>query len=168
MKLDVPNWEPSFFEQIDKRAQKAGLTDLRAAMLDNGDLEVRVWIGFGLDPLKGFVFKRGSGHWEATYLRPIDPESSVGNYQQKLPPPKSGWNQFWDQLIAKGILTLPDSSELGDEDMFPDGESNVVEVNTNRTYRTYKYGIPEYQKWPEAKSVVEITEIIFNEFGIKK
>ncbi|MGH9944050.1 MAG: hypothetical protein ACRD9R_17030 [Pyrinomonadaceae bacterium] len=168
LKLDLPNWEPGFLEEIKQRSQRAGISDLRSVRLLKDDLEVRMWVGFATDPLKGFVIKRSDGQWSATYLMPIDPKSPRHNHQQKLSEPTSGWEAFWDRLTNKGILTLPDSTKLGEEVIFPDAEYYVVEVNTGEMYRAYKYAVPEYQKWPEAKRMAEIIEIIFSEFGIKR
>src|SRR5712691_4298825 len=56
-------WEPIFFKEINQRARTANLKNLRAGPLPNGDLEVRVWIGFGLTALEGFDLKRSAGYW---------------------------------------------------------------------------------------------------------
>lgn len=168
LKLDIPKWEPSFFEEIQQRSHKAGLSILKSTALPKGDLEVRLWIGFGTDPLRGFVISRTNGLWAATYLMPIDPKYPQHNYQQNLPTPKDGWETFWNRLANKGILTLPDSSKLGDQIVFPDAQYSVVEVNTGEVYRAYKYAAPEYQRQAEAKRMAAIIRLIFTEFGIEK
>lgn len=170
LKLIIPNanWEPIFFEEINERAKVAKLTNLRSTVLPNDDLELRVWIGFGLSPLEGFVIERTSGRWAAVHLRPIHRQLPRYSYQNTLTAPKSGWEQLWHRLVNEGVLTLPDSSELKDEVRVRDGESYVVEINMSKFYRTYRYGNPHLQKWPEAKGMVRIAEILYEEFGIKR
>jgi hypothetical protein len=42
----------------------------------------------------------------------------------------------------------------------------VVEINKDRVYRTYEYGNPNFAKCGEAKQMIELGEIIANEFGL--
>ncbi|MGH9961007.1 MAG: hypothetical protein ACREBC_28455, partial [Pyrinomonadaceae bacterium] len=66
------------------------------------------------------------------------------------------------------VLTLPDSSQLKDEVIAVDGESFVVEINMNASYRTYSYSNPHFQKWPEAKLMIRIAQTILEEFNIER
>jgi hypothetical protein len=161
-------WEPIFFKEINERARIAKLSDLRSGVLPNDDLEVRVWIGFGLVPLEGFVIKRRSGQWSATHIRSITAQLNRRDYQKALGPPKSGWETFWERLTDEGVLTLPDSSQLKDAAITGDGESFVVEAYVNKSYRTYKYSNPHLQKWPEAVRMINIAKIILEEFNINR
>ena len=47
-----------------------------------------------------------------------------------------------------------------------DGYGYVVEININGTYRTYHYMSPASQNWPEAKQMMKISNIIYEEFGL--
>jgi hypothetical protein len=49
--------------------------------------------------------------------------------------------------------------------MFFDGVSYVVEINQNHRYRTYHYGNPKEQKWPEAKKIIEIVQTLSDELA---
>lgn len=170
LKPNVTNndWEPIFFEEINARAKIAKLGDLRSTVLPDDDLELRVWMGFGVIPLEGFVIKRRNGQWSAIQIRSINPRLPRRDYQHTLPSPKSGWETCWERLTDEGVLTLPDSSQLKDAVIAGDGESFVVEINMNKSYRTYRYGNPHLQKWPEAKRMIKIAEIILEEFNIKR
>lgn len=161
-------WEPIFFKEINRRARLAKLSDLRRANLSKDDIELRVWIGFGLIPLEGFIIKKRHGQWSALLLRSISPHLARHDYQQTLLAPKSGWEPFWQRLIEKGVLTLPDSIELEGGVTVPDGESFVVETNTGGSYRTYLYSNPHLQKWPEARTITEIVQSLLDEFGIPR
>jgi hypothetical protein len=65
------DWEPDFFEKINRRAKLSKLGNLRRAALQKDDIELRVWIGFGLIALEGFVIKKSHGQWLAMHLRPM-------------------------------------------------------------------------------------------------
>ena len=163
---DDDSWRAIFFKEINKRAKLAGLHRLDSARVAGDDLEVRVWIGFGLLPLEGFVLTRKGGRWSGLHLRPIGPGLSRENYRESLDSPNSGWNELWDRLTREGILTLPDSSRLKDEVIVFDGEHFVFEVAANGTYRTYRYSNPEVQKWPQAIHLLRMVETIRGEFNI--
>jgi hypothetical protein len=81
--------------------------------------------------------------------------------------PKSGWEKLWKEITYLGVLTLPDSSTLPDEEIVLDGVSYVVEINQNNQYRTYQYGNPEAQKRPQAKQIIEIVQILSDELTPK-
>lgn len=170
LELNTPNrdWEPIFFEEINERVKIAKLNHLRSAVLPNDDLELRVWIGFGLIPLEGFVIKRSSGKWSAVHIRSIGPHLPRRDYQHALPSPKSGWETLWKRLNDEEVETLPDSSQLKDGVLALDGESFVVEINMNGSYRTYMYANPHLQKWPEAKRMIRVAKIILEEFQINR
>lgn len=156
------------FEEINKRAKLAKLGNLRRVSLPEDDLELRVWIGFGVIPLEGFVIKRSSGRWLSTHLRSISPRLARRDYQRTLQAPKSGWEPFWQHLTNEGVLTLPDSSELKGEILAADGESFVVEVKRGNSYRTYRYSNPDLQQWPEAKSILGIVQTVLDEFDVQR
>lgn len=160
-------WEPLFFEAINERAKASNLAKLRTTVLPDDDIEARVWIGFGLVPLEGFILRRRSGRWEGIHLRSIHPQLARTYYQKPLAAPKSGWEPFWNRLVKLGLLRLPDSSTLKREKSFHDGTSYVVEINKNGTYRTYLYANPDEQRWPEAKQILKIANSIYSEFGIR-
>ena len=77
--------------------------------------------------------------------------------------PKTSWENLWNKLEALDILTLPDSSTLPDEWIVPDGRGYVVEINDGEQYRTYHYGSPEHQNWPETKKFMQIVKILYDE-----
>jgi hypothetical protein len=168
-RLDVPKatWEPIFFESIDERAKTAKLRSLRAP-LPEGDLELRVWGGFGLTSLEGFVLRRSSGRWSAIHLDGIYQGLPRNKYQLNLSEPKSGWDATWQRFVSLGILDLPDAESAGCSTRVNDGFSYVVETNVNSTYRTYMYDNPEYSKCDDAKRMLAIAAAIADEFGVQE
>jgi hypothetical protein len=170
LRLVVPDntWVPIFFESINERAGVARLPKLGTAILPKDDLEARVWAGFGVTALEGFVLKRTAGRWSATHLEGIHPRLPRSEYQKKLQTPKSGWDACWQRLVDAGILRLPDASEVQCNTGVLDGMSYVVEFNVNSTYRTYMYDNPDYAKCSEAKQMIGIVKIIGEEFSLQE
>jgi hypothetical protein len=161
-------WEPIFFESINERAGVARLANLRTISLPKDDLEVRIWVGFGLTALKGLILKRAKGQWSATHLEGIHRRLPKGEYQKLLRTPESGWEAAWRRLVDAGILTLPDASAVGCNAGINDGMSYVVEVNKERAYRTYMYDNPTHAKCDEAEQMLKVGEIIAKEFGVEE
>ena len=170
LRLSIPTdgWEPIFFEPINERVDMAGLAHLRTVSLPKDDLEVRVWVGFGLTALEGFILKRAQGQWSATHLEGIHQRLPKGEYQKLLQTPESGWEAAWRRLVDAGILTLPDASAVGCSAGINDGKSYVVEVNKDKAYRTYMYDNPNHAKCDEAKQMLKVGEIIAEEFGVEE
>ena len=166
--MPAGNWEANIFPIIDTRTNAANLPSLRTVNLPDGDLEARVWIGFGLNGEDGFILRRSSNQWSAVYLRGFFDRYPPKIYQEQisLGAPKSGWEQTWQRLVEAGILNLPDASAIGCNPHVLDGVGYVVETNTHKTYRTYMYDNPQYAKCDEAKRVIKISEIIYDEFGL--
>jgi hypothetical protein len=166
--LSIPKevWEPIFFETIDERARISNLRSLRVSALPDNDLEVRVWNGFGVTALEGFVLRRTGGKWLAMHLDGIHPKLPRRDYQRILPPPKSGWDVFWQRLQEAGVLTLPDAAAVGCSTGVTDGMSYVVEYNYDRAYRTYLYDNPGYAECDEAKRMIALGNLISEEFGV--
>ena len=166
--MPAGKWEAIFFRVINQRTEAAHLPNLRTVNLPAGDLEVRFWVGFGLNGEDGIILRRSSDQWSALYLHGISDRHPPTNFQEhrELKAPKSGWDKMWQRLTEAGILTLPDSSEIGCSTHELDGIGYVVELNTNKTYRTYMYENPQFAKCDEAKRMIEISEILFDEFGL--
>lgn len=161
----TPNsrWQTLYFKMINKATKLAGLEELRKISLDKGEIEIRVWRGGSLEPLEGVVLNHSNGQWAAFHIKTdnyCDPEKAV---LMRLKPPRSGWESFWKQLVDKEILTLPQSSENDCDRHSIDQGSYVVEVNRDKTYRTYRYpeGDPRCR---EAWLLEEMGDFIGEEF----
>lgn len=156
-------WVDIFFESINKRAKSAGLSDLKSTVLPDEDLELRVWSGFGITTLQGFVLRKKAGVWQALDLSSgfNQAKNDFFDISQEHPKPVLGWDYFWTQLTSAGLLVIPDAEGIGCSAMVNDGTSYVVEINMNRTYRTYMYDNPNYAKCPETKQIMKIACIIW-------
>jgi len=162
-------WEDIYFEAIIEREKTSNLKRLKSKALPGDDLEIRVWSGFGITLLEGFILKRTAGEWSAVDLDWEVSENRKGKrdvkpLDKKLDVPKSGWDAAWQKLFDAGILTLPDAEKINCSGNTIDGFSYVVEYKLKNTYRTYMYDNPEYAKCDEAKQMVKINRIIAEEF----
>ena len=135
--LSIPDatWEPIFFKTINERAREAKLPDLRSTSLAKDDVEMRMWSGFGLTELRGYVVKRLDGEWSASLLTRSRSKKRISNQGSQIVP-KSGWEMFWQRITDEGLLILPDSSQLSDGGLDPDGMCYVVEIRSGPSYRT--------------------------------
>lgn len=161
--------EDLFCGVIDRRVREADLLNLRRVILPSGDLEVRVWVGFGLNGEDGFILRRSANQWSAIHLSGMAERPPLPKSQQSLAAPKSGWGRAWQRLVDAGILTLPDGMDC--EIAVLDGVGFVVEINQNKTYRSYMYSNPWYERpgyyCKGAKQMVTIGKILAEEYGLK-
>ena len=158
--------DETFVRDIDRLSKIAGLPTLRSSNLSQGDVEARVWYGFGLILLEGFAIKRTHNEWSAFHLKAdeANPRYITQVARIQLPAPKSGWKQCWQRLADAGILTLLSGTEGPD----PDVEAFYVETKAGDSYRNYQYISPEYEQSPNAKRMLAIGDIISEEFGLKR
>jgi len=159
--IPTASWEPIFYESINALTKEVHWTPLRETKLETNEIVVRIWIGFGLSPLQCFSLQHNGTNWSGFHAQ----EKYDG--QPLLLSPLTNtisWSSLWDQLVALGILTLPDSSSLPDKQLVLDGVSYVVEIRRHDFYRTYEYGNPKSQHWPEAKKIIKIVEILYSNF----
>jgi hypothetical protein len=166
--MPLGRWEPIFFKFINERTGAANLPALRTVALRDGDIEVRIWIGFGISGGDGFILRRSANEWSAIHLRGMFDRDPPQKHQEQrnLAVPKSGWNRMWQRLVDAEILTLPDALAIDCRGGALDGVSYVVEINVDRIYRAYLYDNPQLARCGEAKKMVEIGDILFEEFGL--
>lgn len=169
----VPNarWDSLLFNGvsehggINKITELGGLSELREAHLQKGDIEIRVWRGFSLSSTEGVVLKRTDGQWSGLHIKTDDYDDPQKAEVKLLTPPKSGWESFSQQLIDKEILTLPQSTENEcDVTQVVDGMLYVVEINQDKIYRTYYYPDGIGKLCREAGQMNEIGEFIGSQF----
>lgn len=153
-------WVDIFFESIRAKNRNVGIEDLESRVINDGEFEIRVYSGFGLQP-----FKLG-GHpldlvvitFSPTGVRTARyPASPDGPMIREHPDPS-----FWNALCRNGLFDLPDSNTL---DVYNrgvlDGVSYVVELKSADAYRHYKYGNPAHSAdVPQAQSMLAIIDLL--------
>lgn len=162
-------WEDIYFEPIIEREKISKLKRLKSKTLLQDDIEIRIWSGFGITVLQGFILKRSSGVWSALDLDWEVFENRKGKrdvkpVNKKLDAPKSGWDAAWQRLVDAEILTLPAAEKIDCSGNTVDGFSYVVEYKLQNKYRTYMYDNPDVAECDEAKQMVKINKIIGEEF----
>ena len=166
-KVMIPesNWERLFFQNIDTTTKLAKLQKLREKKLPQGDVEIRIWEGFGLENLEGVILSRASNDWQAYHVWSNDyVKPTIANFVRLSNGPKSGWESFTKELAAADIFDLPDAYAIGCEIHSMDGRAYVVETSRNNTYRTYMYKSDAGDKCFEGKKLQRIVKAVANEF----
>lgn len=167
-KRDIPKaaWVAPYFKIIDSRAREACLMPLRSRIIGGENLELRVWEGNSANRLSGFVIKRQDGNWSAFYI-PNTPIVKVRN-KTKLQSvtPRSGWDSLINRLSGKGLLTLPDSTQIKGYRNNSDTTFYVFEIGQKNSYRTFMYNNLETQTFSEAKAILEMVNLLKAEFGV--
>lgn len=168
--LEVPDarWVPFFFRSLDEHTREINLPSLRSAVLPEGDLEVRFWYDALPNALTGVILRRSGGQWSAVHLHGRYKHPDFPVEQGPLAPPKSGWEAAWERLVSASILTLPDGSQARCHTGAIDGIGYVIEINTKKTYRTYRYDNPQLAECNEAKQMVVIEKTLADEFGLPR
>lgn len=160
-------WEPLYFREIKNRIEGTEVKNLRDQEISPNSREVRIWIGFSHDVLEGLIFTQTEDIWAGRYLPSIGRTSNIPKSSQPLPVPKNGWNPLWDNLEKLGIYSLADALDIGVDNVYPDATSVVVEIKTHKSYRAYKYSGFTTSERSEPKKMLEIVNILSNEFGLE-
>ena len=136
------HWVKIYFESIDDLARRMKLKPLRTLRLRPDELEVRIWEGFGLGPLTGYVMKRSEGRWSALASR-----QAYKRATESLRVPRSAdWAATWARLERDGIREIRDDSDNPSCVMVLDGVGYVVEIAQGDAYRTYLVSNPQTQR----------------------
>lgn len=157
-----------FTDAVNPITDRYGLEKLRETSLAGDDLEVRVWIEAGAEGKDGFILKRVGDSWSAAAIKQIDC-GKVSYYPKdktyelgkiNLSPPKSGWENTWQKLVATEMPDLPYSYYI----LTIDEGVYALETNLKGIYKIRFYGWRE--KSPEAAQMRKVGEIIADEFGL--
>jgi hypothetical protein len=130
-------WESIFTPMMDKAVELSGMEPLRNKPLRSDEIEIRIWRVS--DDLETVVLKYDGEIWKGKHIiGQVDVVTTTDAKVEELPPPKLGWDGFWQELVQLGLLDLKTSY---DEDCLSqiDGTTNVVEISKGGTYRIYKY-----------------------------
>ena len=154
---------------------------LREVGVPAGSLEVRVWMEAAEGGRRVLRLCRHEGKWTGFYTSNVfqymqfvreGDDWGLEYYDDYVSPfvpilvltPQNGWKNLWKRVEELGILTLPDASSLPKGRVIPGGINYFFEINDGTQYRTYQYGDPKHQKWPEAEKVIQIIQTLSDEF----
>lgn len=85
-------------------ARSAGLPDLRKLPPSRGEMHVRLWHGFGLTGVDGFVLSRTGAMWAAHVIAPA---SRSECYVRREVAAVTNWAPIWQSIEALGLGALP-------------------------------------------------------------
>src|SRR5688572_14464185 len=142
---------------------------LRDRPIKDADIELRLWGGFGVTTLDGFLLSRTNDQWKALHLYSEWDGKKMIDRTTEIKEPSSGWQTVWNSLLAHRLLTLPDGDSIDCNPGMNDGFSYVVEVKKGANYRTYMYENPSVKGknlCKEADEILAISKIITTEFGL--
>jgi len=159
----------TFFNSLETHTRKLNLPSLKATVFPNkDDFEVRFWADLLPGNLNGVILRRINNQWFAISIYGQKEHQDFQLTQKKLDAPKSGWDGVWAKLLDADILTLPDASEVNCNIVGLDGLGLAVETNFNEGYRSYYYRNPQRAECDEAKRIISIAQILFDEFAMGK
>jgi len=151
---------------VDRQLKSIGIQPLSSRSLPTGEMEVRVWKGWGMRGAKGVVLEKRRSGWKAGLITIPASGNAERPTVQSLPAPRSGWEAMWSELTARRISELPDDSEVGAVEPFEDSEQVIVDLLVGDQRRTYSYNAPCYSAVEAGQNVKRIGEIIASEFGL--
>jgi hypothetical protein len=131
-------------------SRRYGLVPLRELVFPNGVTEVRVWMTGCV--LHGVMISHAGSRWSAAGL--------AGGDQLIALEPRQGWPAMWNELVAEGILALPDEREVSGPSTYIHATGYSVEINQGGSYRRYSWTAPEARHEREARSMARIAAIL--------
>ena len=163
------NWVKIYFESIDKLTKRLNFKPLRSIVIPPGDLEVRIWSGFGIQGFGGSIIKRTGNKWSAVSM--YDPRHTQminGGYVEANPkkgPKKTDWAMVWERMERAGIADIRDDSEIPNCSQILDGISYVVEIAKADFYRTYMVANPQLQRSEDGDKFLHVQSILAEAYG---
>lgn len=159
--------EASFFSALEERTSKINLPRLQASGVTDDHLELRYWYDARPEVINGFVIRRlDNNHWSALGIRQARDRWPSTVLQKDLGTPRSGWDALWKQLTDAGMLVIPDVDQTKCSGQILDGGGVVIEVLSNKMYRTYRFNNPTVGACEEAKQMRLIDKTISEEFNL--
>ena len=161
------NWEEIYFKSINEKLNNSNISSLQDKKIDDGGLEIRIWIGFESE-IKGIVLQKRNDDWTGFYL----PQKSKSLKKiVKITSSKNGWDNFEKQLSENDFYKIPDITESKDN-LYTDARCIVVEIKTSENYKNFmQVQDANLKDYPELKSfystkLTNICKFIEKEFNV--
>ena len=166
--VDIPKatWVKIYFKSIDEAATATNLPILRNIEIPPDDIEIRIWEGFGITPLLGYVIKRQGGKWSASYVEGmVDIDRQKVLFKIHKIKRKTNWGLLWQKLESSGFCNIADDSQIESKVMILDGVGWVVEIAKNEFYRTYLVNNPDARRSPGGDLFLKLIKPISKAFS---
>jgi hypothetical protein len=149
--------EHAFVRYARAAAARAGLPDLGGASGPRGDVELRLWDGFGLAGIRGLILQRTRDQWRASLVEPAEGDRGY----TLLPLPDSvPWADRWRRAVQAGVLDLAPEAHRTDGGVARDGFAVVLELREAARYRTAVSEAVDAQCGTEARRLLAVAEIV--------
>jgi hypothetical protein len=155
------NWVSAYFGSVDRLTRHLHLPRLRTAKLHPGDLDVRIWEGFGISGYRGYVIRRIGQRWSGLAVT----EDTSGRPAFPKVPAAADWGATWEELERGGLADIRDDSELVHCQMVMDGIGYVIETAKEDYYRTYLVDNPQSQRSQDGDRFLQLLPILRRAFG---
>jgi hypothetical protein len=154
--LAAQSREHHFVPYVRAAAFRAGLPDLESTELPSGDLELRLWDGFGLTGIHGLILQRTRGEWRASLVEP----RSDGGYTLRHVPDTTSWAARWAEAVNAGILNVDPMAERMDGAVARDGSAVVLELLEAGRYRTAGSDAVDAPCGTDGRRLLAIAEVL--------
>ena len=143
--------------------RSAGLSDLSKGTKAANELEVRLWYGFGLTGVDGFVLRRMGDRWTGETVTPIGRTTCY----ERRPTRQADWGVIWQQVRGSGLAGLPPKPSRDPKRLVLDGYSYVLEWWEGGRYRTFVYDNPDVFKTDEDLRMILIVRQLLGAAGVR-
>jgi len=156
----VQSPEPRLIGYAREAGAQAGLPNLEAAALDSGEVEVRLWDGFGLSGIRGLILRRTGGQWQA--LR-VEPGVNSHGYQVHPIADRVSWGERWSEAVAAGLRHVEPWAERKDGLVARDGYAVVLELKESGRYQSAGSVALDAACGAARRRLLEIAEVLLRE-----
>ena len=153
---------------IKEASRRAGLSDLKSEILPENATEIRFWIGFSHNVLRGLIIKNDGVTWSATFIPGFPEGASPSDISRPLDPPAHGWQYLINNLQQLGLYDLSgESGNIPERRHVLDVTDTVVEIKKSNSYKTLRYHGVFYFQDEEIIKIEKILQTLSSEFSIK-
>jgi len=96
---DSPQSRRTFHEYITEVATMVGMRNLRVSPLAEKDFGLRIWGGFGLTRLQGFILRRKGSEWSSHKIGYAEDGKPRPPVLIAVAEPTSGWQPTWESML---------------------------------------------------------------------
>jgi hypothetical protein len=125
----------------------------------NEFLEVRIIRWTALEGGETFVLRKVDKEWTAMLL---GDGSRFSCLYQKSVRPKSDWDDLWTSMQKDGLLDIPDGNFTAGG--WNDGSGFIVDIFYKDQLKRYSFFLPEMLKTKEARQILDVGNLIGQEF----
>ncbi len=144
--------------------RSAGLADLRDRAVTGAEMELRLWHGFGLTGVAGFVLSRTGEQWKGHIIAPVGRTTCYASHELKA---DTDWGRAWQRVQDLGLAALPAIPSRSPTNLVGDGYSYVLEWRDVNRYRAFVYDNPDFFKTADDLRMIAIIKQLLSSAGLQ-